>query len=161
MLASNPAVEITLIDKNNYEPVQPLAYQVATGLLAPSNAAFSLHNILQHDSNADVKMAEVVSADLNTRTIRTPDGKMYQGDFLVLAAGSQVNFPRGQMSTSFRCTHFKTQSRCALASLGASRVHGSRSLAHRPRRPTHVRLMKWRGARPPRQETFLRCSGRP
>ena len=23
-----------------------------------------------------------------------------------------------------------------------------------------MRLMKWRGARPPRQETFLRCSGR-
>jgi NADH:ubiquinone reductase (H+-translocating) len=60
--------------------------------LAPSNAAFSLRSILQHDSNVDVKMAEVVSADLNTRTIKTSDGKMYQGDFLILAAGSQVNF---------------------------------------------------------------------
>ena len=37
-------------------------------------------------------MAEVVSADLITRTIRTADGKTYQGDYLVLAAGSQVNF---------------------------------------------------------------------
>ena len=47
-LASNPAVEITLIDKNNYQQFQPLLYQVATGLLAPSNAAFSLRSILHH-----------------------------------------------------------------------------------------------------------------
>jgi NADH dehydrogenase len=40
----------------------------------------------------DVKMAEAVSADLATRTVRTADGQTYQGDYLVLAAGSEVNF---------------------------------------------------------------------
>jgi NADH:ubiquinone reductase (H+-translocating) len=35
---------------------------------------------------------EVISADLLTRTVHTKDGKTYQGDWLVLAAGAQVNF---------------------------------------------------------------------
>jgi NADH dehydrogenase len=91
-LASNPDVEITLIDKNNYQQFQPLLYQVATAMLAPSNAAFSLRSVLKPHANVDVKMAEVVSADLNARTVKTADGETYQGDFLVLAAGSQVNF---------------------------------------------------------------------
>lgn len=37
-------------------------------------------------------MAQVMSADLKTRTVETAHGKAYQGDFLVLAAGSQMNF---------------------------------------------------------------------
>ena len=91
-LASNRDVHITLIDKNNYQQFQPLLYQVATALLAPDNAAFSLRSLLRGHANVDVKMAEVVHADLKTRTVETADGKKYQGDFLVLAAGAQVNF---------------------------------------------------------------------
>jgi NADH:ubiquinone reductase (H+-translocating) len=91
-LASNPDVHITLIDKNNYQQFQPLLYQVATALLGPGNAAFSLRSLLRGHPNVDVKMAEVVSADLTTRTVETADGKTYQGDFLILAAGAQVNF---------------------------------------------------------------------
>src|ERR687886_142533 len=91
-LASHSHVRITLIDKNNYQQFQPLLYQVASGLLAPGDAAFALRSILQRHGNVHVKMAEVVSADLTTRTVETADGQRYQGDFLVLAAGSQVNF---------------------------------------------------------------------
>ena len=42
--------------------------------------------------NVDIKMGEAVAADLNTRTVRTAEGQTYQGDYLVLAAGSQANF---------------------------------------------------------------------
>jgi NADH:ubiquinone reductase (H+-translocating) len=91
-LASNPHVHITLIDKNNYQQFQPLLYQVATALLEPGNAAFSLRSLLRGHANVDVKMAEVISADLKTRTVETADGKTYRGDFLVLAAGAQANF---------------------------------------------------------------------
>ena len=90
-LASKPDVHVTLIDKNNYQQFQPLLYQVATALLGPGNAAFSLRSLLRGHTNVDVKMAEVVSADLKTRRIETADGKTYQGDFLVLAAGAQAN----------------------------------------------------------------------
>ena len=91
-LASNPNVHVTLIDKNNYQQFQPLLYQVATALLGPSNAAFSLRSLLRGHGNVDVKMAEVISADLKARTVETADGKTYHGDFLVLAAGAQANF---------------------------------------------------------------------
>ena len=91
-LASNPGVHVTLIDKNNYQQFQPLLYQVATALLGPASAAFSLRSLLRGHANVDVKMAEATSADLSTRTVETADGKKYQGDFLILAAGAQVNF---------------------------------------------------------------------
>ena len=91
-LAVHSDVRITLLDKNNYQQFQPLLYQVAAAMLAPNNAAFSLRSVLREHANVDVKMAEVVSTDLGTRTAVTADGQKYQGDFLVLAAGSQANF---------------------------------------------------------------------
>ncbi len=91
-LTSNPGVHVTLIDKNNYQQFQPLLYQVATALLGPGKAGFSLRSLLRGHANVDVKLAEVVSANLTTRTVETADGKKYQGDFLILAAGAQVNF---------------------------------------------------------------------
>jgi len=91
-LAANPNIRITLLDKNNYQQFQPLLYQVATGILAPGNIAFNLRAALIGHSNVDVRMTEVVSVDLNARMVQTAQGQQYQGDFLVLAAGSQANF---------------------------------------------------------------------
>lgn len=91
-LAANPHVRITLLDKNNYQQFQPLLYQVATAVLGPGNIAFNLRATLRSHPNVDVKMTEVVSIDLNTRTVKTAQGQHYEGDFLVLAAGSQANF---------------------------------------------------------------------
>src|SRR5580698_2950758 len=91
-LAAHPDIRITLLDKNNFQQFQPLLYQVATAVLAPSNAAFSLRSVLRRHSNVDVKLGEAVSVDLKTRAIETAEGQKYQGDYLVLAAGSQPNF---------------------------------------------------------------------
>jgi NADH dehydrogenase len=91
-LAANPHVRITLLDKNNYQQFQPLLYQVATAVLSPSNIAFNLRVALRKYPNVRVKMTEAVSVDLNTRIVQTAQGEQYQGDFLVLAAGSQPNF---------------------------------------------------------------------
>lgn len=91
-LASHSDIRITLIDKNNFQQFQPLLYQVATAVLAPSNAAFSLRAVLKRYSNVDLKLGSVVSVDLKTRSAETAEGQKYQGDYLVLAAGSQPNF---------------------------------------------------------------------
>ncbi len=91
-LAANPNVRITLLDKNNYHQFQPLLYQVATSTLSPDNIAFNLRFTLLQHPNVEVKMTEVVSIDLNSRTVETAQGQRYQGDYLVLAAGSQPNF---------------------------------------------------------------------
>ena len=91
-LAANPHIRIKLLDKNNYQQFQPLLYQVATAVLGPGNIAFNLRGTLRSHPNVDVKLTEVVSIDLSTRTAKTAEGQHYEGDFLVLAAGSQANF---------------------------------------------------------------------
>jgi NADH dehydrogenase len=91
-LAKANDVRITLIDKNNYHQFQPLLYQLATAAIGTDDIATSLRHSLRRHANVEVKMAEVTAADPKTRTVTTADGKSYQGDFLVLAAGSQANF---------------------------------------------------------------------
>jgi NADH:ubiquinone reductase (H+-translocating) len=91
-LAASRDVRVTLIDRNNYQQFQPLLYQVATSALASADVAFNLRSVLREHANVDVKMSEVVSVDLKTRTVATTEGQRYQGDYLVLAAGSQPNF---------------------------------------------------------------------
>jgi NADH dehydrogenase len=91
-LAKSDDVRVTLIDKNNYHQFQPLLYQVATAELGSGDVATSLRQSLRAYANVDVKMSEVMVADPSSRTVTTRDGRSYQGDFLVLAAGSQANF---------------------------------------------------------------------
>ena len=91
-LADHDDVRVTLIDRNNYHQFQPLLYQVATSLLAPSDIAHSLRSVFAGQDNVDVKLAEVSRIDLATRTVRSSEGEEWTGDALVLAAGSQPNF---------------------------------------------------------------------
>jgi NADH dehydrogenase len=91
-LAKSDDVRVTLIDRHNYHQFQPLLYQVATAELGPGDIATSLRQSLRAYANVDVKMSEVMVADPTHRTVTTRDGQSYQGDFLVLAAGSQANF---------------------------------------------------------------------
>ena len=91
-LAKHPDMRVTLIDKHNYHQFQPLLYQLATGEIGTGDLATSLRQSLRGHPNVDVKMAEVTAANPTTRTVTTREGESYQGDFLVLAAGSQANF---------------------------------------------------------------------
>ena len=93
-LAEHTRVRVTLIDKNNYHQFQPLLYQVATSLLSPDDVAVSLRKLFRKSPIVDVKLAEVVSVDPTAKTVTTKTGEVYQGDYLVLAAGSQPNFFR-------------------------------------------------------------------
>jgi NADH dehydrogenase len=91
-LAKSDDVRVTLIDKNNYHQFQPLLYQLATAELGTPDIATSLRQSLRGHANVDVKMQEVTAADPTTRMVTTREGASYEGDFLVLAAGSQANF---------------------------------------------------------------------
>jgi NADH dehydrogenase len=91
-LAEEPDTRITLLDRNNYQQFQPLLYQVATASLAPSDAAFNLRSVLGHHSNVDIVMTEIVSVDLESKTVHGSHDDSYTGDYLVLAAGAQANF---------------------------------------------------------------------
>ena len=91
-LAKSDEVRVTLIDKNNFYQFQPLLYQLATSELGTGDVATSLRQALQGHPNVDVKMGEVAAANARSRTVSTREGESYEGDFLVLAAGSQANF---------------------------------------------------------------------
>jgi NADH dehydrogenase len=91
-LIEHQNIEITLIDKNNYHHFTPLLYQVATSSLSPDAAAASFRNYFAGKANINIKMATATSVDPKTLTVKTVEGESYSGDYLVLAAGSVVNF---------------------------------------------------------------------
>jgi NADH dehydrogenase len=52
-------VEITLIDRRNHHIFQPLLYQVATAVLAPSEIAAPIRQLEAKQKNLSVLLAEV------------------------------------------------------------------------------------------------------
>src|ERR671935_2575212 len=57
-------VDVTLIDRRNFQLFQPLAYQVATGALSPAEIATPLRRIFRRHANVRVVLAEVTDVDL-------------------------------------------------------------------------------------------------
>jgi NADH:quinone reductase (non-electrogenic) len=91
-LAKHDELRVTLIDRNNYHQFQPLLYQVATSQLARGDVAFSLRALFRRHANVSVKLAEIESADPAACAVTATDGERFEGDALVLAAGSRVRF---------------------------------------------------------------------
>jgi NADH:ubiquinone reductase (H+-translocating) len=62
-------VEVTVVDRTTHHLFQPLLYQVATGILSTGEIAPPIRDVLRHQRNATVEMAEVVDVDLDARTV--------------------------------------------------------------------------------------------
>jgi NADH:quinone reductase (non-electrogenic) len=92
------AVEVTLVDRENFHLFQPLAYQVATGALAAAEIATPLRAVLRRQANVDVVLAEATGFDLERRQVvldRLPNGRRgvtLDYDTLVVAGGSQCSY---------------------------------------------------------------------
>jgi NADH dehydrogenase len=84
-------VQITLVDRRNFHLFQPLLYQVATGGLSPANIATPLRNILKHQRNARVLLAEATGLDPLGRRVILSDGDLAY-DTLVVALGSSHHY---------------------------------------------------------------------
>jgi NADH:quinone reductase (non-electrogenic) len=88
--------DITIIDRRNHHIFQPLLYQVATAVLAPSDVAAPIRQLAAKQKNVSVTLAEVVGVDLKTRSVDAE----YPGlgvrkidfDYLVIAAGTQSSY---------------------------------------------------------------------
>ena len=89
-------VEITLIDRRNHHIFQPLLYQVATAVLAPSTIAVPIRQLAEKQKNLSVKMAEVTRVDLTSRSLDTISpvvgGKKITFDYLVVATGMRPSY---------------------------------------------------------------------
>src|ERR1700751_5465981 len=87
----NAPAEIVLIDRVNHHLFQPLLYQVATAVLAPSQLGSPIRNILRKQQNTTVILGEVTGVDKEKKCVLVNDadraGVLIAYDFLVLATG--------------------------------------------------------------------------
>src|SRR6478735_11996851 len=61
--------DIILIDRRNHHIFQPLLYQVATSVLAPSEIAAPLRQLAKRQKNVSVMLGEVIGVDLKARSV--------------------------------------------------------------------------------------------
>jgi NADH:quinone reductase (non-electrogenic) len=88
-------VDLTVVDRQAHHLFQPLLYQVATGVLSEGNIAPPLRDVLRHQRNAEVVLADVQGVELKRRTVTCGLlGRTWQlpYDSLIVAAGSAQSY---------------------------------------------------------------------
>src|ERR1700722_19729271 len=89
-------VEITLVDRRNHHIFQPLLYQVATAVLAPSEIAAPIRQLEAKQKNLGVLLAEVKGIDLAARIVEITcpgaGSRKLEYDFLVIATGMRPSY---------------------------------------------------------------------
>ena len=89
-LAKAP-VKVTVIDANNFHLFQPMLYQVATAGLSPADIASPVRQVLQHQSNTEVLMAEVTGVHVDEQRVLMGNQSISY-DYLILATGATSNY---------------------------------------------------------------------
>ncbi len=88
--------DVLLIDRRNHHIFQPLLYQVATAVLAPSEIAAPIRQLEERQKNVTVMLADVTGVDLKDRTVdasRPGVGlRKVPFDYLVVAAGMRPSY---------------------------------------------------------------------
>jgi NADH:ubiquinone reductase (H+-translocating) len=91
-------LDVTLVDRRNFHLFQPLAYQVATGALSPSEICYPLRAIFRGRENVDVLLAEASGFDLARRRVELapvgeiPAPEWLEYDSLIVAGGSRYSY---------------------------------------------------------------------
>ncbi len=93
---ANTELDVILVDKRNHHLFQPLLYQVATAGLAVSDIAMPLRSVLRGSKNVKVLLAEVEGIDAEARKVILRDAEPIAFDFVIVAAGANTRFPRGE-----------------------------------------------------------------
>ncbi|MEM6328485.1 MAG: NAD(P)/FAD-dependent oxidoreductase [Bacteroidota bacterium] len=86
------AVDVLMVDRNNYHKFQPLLYQVATAGLDSDDITQSARHLYSRQGNADVRMGTVVDVDLDRRELVMEPGPPVPYDWLVLAPGASTAY---------------------------------------------------------------------
>jgi NADH dehydrogenase len=87
----NAPAQITLIDRSNHHVFQPLLYQVATSVLAPSQIGSPTRAIFRKQKNTMVILGEVTGVDKDQKCVFVSDADREKVpvayDYLILATG--------------------------------------------------------------------------
>ncbi|MGB3542655.1 NAD(P)/FAD-dependent oxidoreductase, partial [Rubrivirga sp.] len=86
------AVDVVLVDRNNYHTFQPLLYQVATAGLDVDDITQPVRHITRDQGNADVRLGLVASLDLDERRVVLETGEHLTYDALVLSPGASTAY---------------------------------------------------------------------
>jgi NADH:ubiquinone reductase (H+-translocating) len=84
-------VRVTLVDRRNHHVFQPLLYQVATAALNPANIASPIRRILRGLPNVEVLLGDVISIDVQSKTVKLTDGELHY-DYLIVATGATHSY---------------------------------------------------------------------
>ena len=85
-------VDVILLNQHNFHLFSPLLYQVATGLLNPSDIGYPLRTVFRHSPNVRFRQATVTGVDLVGKVVKLDSGPPMSYDYLVLATGSTDNY---------------------------------------------------------------------
>lgn len=85
-------LEILLIDKTNHHLFQPLLYEVATAAISPGQIATPLREIVRHQKNTTVILAEVTHIDPKNKTLTLSSKQALSYDYLVVAIGARHSY---------------------------------------------------------------------
>src|SRR6202007_1234245 len=93
---SRSNADVLLIDRRNHHIFQPLLYQVATAVLAPSEIAAPIRQLAVRQRNLHVMLAEVPGVDLKSRSVDASGPgiaiRKVPFDYLVIATGMQPSY---------------------------------------------------------------------
>ena len=88
--------EVLMIDRRNHHIFQPLLYQVATAVLAPSEVAAPLRQLAQQQPNLSVLLGEVTDIELDSRLVKVISPGLpatsIAFDYLVVATGVRPTY---------------------------------------------------------------------
>jgi NADH dehydrogenase len=95
ILAREPGLEVTLVDRTNHHLFQPLLYQVATADVAAPAVSGPIRHILRglmKLGRLTVLQAEVVDIDAGAQSVHLADGQRLPYDHLIVAAGATHSY---------------------------------------------------------------------
>ena len=95
-MLANKALDVLLVDRNNYHTFTPLLYQVATCGLDPSAVAYPVRSIFADAPNVQFLLGDVRDIDTEKQSVviqSNSNGTRHESyDYLFVAAGSKVNY---------------------------------------------------------------------
>jgi NADH dehydrogenase len=90
-LGGKNGLQVTLVDKNNYNFFSPLLYQIATGLLDISSICIPFRTLFKDHKNLHFRLGKLQKVVPHENKIILTTGELSY-DFLVIATGTKSNF---------------------------------------------------------------------
>ncbi|CAD0006573.1 MULTISPECIES: NAD(P)/FAD-dependent oxidoreductase [Flavobacterium] len=90
-LLNHPQIQVTLVDKNNYNFFPPLIYQVATAFLEPSSISYPFRKFFAGKKNLQFRLGELLSVVPAENKVILSNGELSY-DHLVFATGAETSY---------------------------------------------------------------------